>query len=473
MTAIAAEARLDNSVVSPLRFTGIVLALLLLMGYFVLPFVNQPDLGATTISTLTASRSNNEFGLVINGLPLLLMAAIGALLLGIWNTMVPKASQTIALLLAVTGAVALTYYVIFFRDYLGSEGADYIGSMGIGFWLMLATGVALIAQIFIPRGTTESNYHPRNMLGNQESVLMFGLILLVIVVGIMNPRFLSERNILDVANGHAYIAIAALGMSMVIITGNIDISVGSVIGVLAILSGNLAVNGVPIVIAWLVPLAGGALIGAFIGFLVAHLRIPSIVVTLGMLSIVKGGMVIATNGQRVTDLPEGYFLAQMRPMGIPLPIYLMIVLTVLVALWMRYSDLGRSFYAVGGNAEAARLSGISQRAVVMKAFIIHGVFVGIASTIYATQLSTIQPTPPPGLELVVITSSVVGGVSILGGTGTVIGSTLAAILLNVIRSAMIFINISPFWLQSVQGLLILITVLADLLRRRSQNILGR
>jgi ribose/xylose/arabinose/galactoside ABC-type transport system permease subunit len=212
------------------------------------------------------------------------------------------------------------------------------------------------------------------------------------------------------------------------------------------------------------------MIGAGIGFLVAYMRVPSIVVSLGMLSILKGILIIWTAGERVVDLPQTYFLAQMRPFNIPMPIFFMVILTVLAVIWMRYSAMGRTFYAVGGNAEAARLSGISQRAVIMQVFMIHGVFVGVASVLYATQLTIIQATPPPNLELLIITSSVVGGVSILGGTGTIIGSTLAAIFLNAIRSAMVFINVSPFWLQAVQGVLILATVLADLLRRRRQRV---
>ena len=158
----------------------------------------------------------------------------------------------------------------------------------------------------------------------------------------------------------------------------------------------------------------------------------------------------------------------MRPLGVPMGVYIMVVLTILAALWLRYSTTGRSIYAVGGNAEAARLSGISERGIIMRVFMLNGVFVGISSVMFATQLSVIQATVPPNLELVIITASVVGGVSILGGSGTVIGSTLAAILLNTIRSAMIFINVSPFWLQAVQGVLILVTVLVDILRRRRQ-----
>jgi ribose/xylose/arabinose/galactoside ABC-type transport system permease subunit len=294
------------------------------------------------------------------------------------------------------------------------------------------------------------------------------MVLLLIVVGLLNIRFIADRNIADILQGNAYIAVAAIGMSMVIISGNIDISVGSLIGVLATISGMMVVSGYPVWLSWLAPLLIGALVGAFNGFLVAYMRIPSIIVTLGMLSILKGGLIFVTGGTRITGMPPEYSLAQMRPLDIPMPVIIMIALTALVAYWLRYSPAGRSIYAVGGNREAARLSGINDRGVVMQVFILNGVFVGIASVMYATQLSVIQATVPPNLELSIITAAVVGGVSILGGTGTVIGAALAAVLLNMIRSAMVFINVSPFWLQAVQGILILVTVLVDIVRRRRQ-----
>jgi ribose/xylose/arabinose/galactoside ABC-type transport system permease subunit len=306
------------------------------------------------------------------------------------------------------------------------------------------------------------------IFGSQEMVLFLAILTLLVVVGTINPRYVAERNLQSIFLGNAYIAVAAIGMAMVIISGNIDISVGSLIGVLATLSGTLAVSGYPIVVSWLAPLVVGALATTFMGFLVAYLRIPAIVVTLGMLSILKGGLISMTSGAWISDLPPGYALAQMRPLGVPMPVWFMLVLTVGAALWMRYTATGRAIYAVGGNAEAARLSGISRRRTIMIVFAIHGVFVGIASVLFATQLSVIQSTVPPNLELTIITAAVVGGVSILGGTGTVIGSTLAAVLLAAIGSSLIFVDISPYWLRAVQGGLILITVLADLMRRRRQ-----
>ena len=309
----------------------------------------------------------------------------------------------------------------------------------------------------------------RRAVVSQEMVLLLAIVTLFVVVGLINPRFIAERNLSSIFLGNAYVAVAAIGMSMVIITGNIDISVGSLIGVLATLSGSLAIAGAPIIVCWLVPIAAGMLVTAGMGALVAYLRIPSIVVTLGMLSILKGGLISVTQGEWITDLPAGFFLAQMRLFGVPSPIWFMGLLTILAAWWMRQSETGRSFYAVGGNVEAARLSGINPERTIMKAFIIHGFFVGIAAVLFATQLSVIQSTVPANLELTIITASVVGGVSILGGVGTVIGSTLAAILIAAIASAMIFVDLSPFWMRAVQGVLILATVLADLWRRQRQR----
>jgi len=329
----------------------------------------------------------------------------------------------------------------------------------------------------------------RRLFGNQESILLLCLVALIAYVGYDNERFLATRNMANLFSGNAYIAVAAIGMTMVIITGNIDISVGSLIVVLSIFSGHLSIFDYPswvstdmaIWLAWIVPVLAGGLVGAIIGTLVTYFRIPAIVVTLGFLSILKGLLITVTNGERVTGMPKGYELAQMRPLEnvslpifaeffqrLTMPVYFMVILTIIAAIWMHYSATGRAIYAVGGNAEAARLSGISEHRIVMTAFILNGMFVGVSSVLLATQFRVIQTTVPP-LELIIITATVVGGVSILGGTGTVIGPMLAAILLITIEKSLVFLDISPFWTKSIQGLLILLTVLADLLRRSRQS----
>jgi rhamnose transport system permease protein len=306
---------------------------------------------------------------------------------------------------------------------------------------------------------------------SQEWLLAFAILALFLVVGLINPRFVATRNLQSILLGNAYIAVAAIGMTMVIVSGNIDISVGSLIGVLATVSGSLAVAGVPVVLAWLIPIALGMMVMGLQGALVAYAGIPSIVVTLGMLSILKGGLISVTNGVWISNLPETYHLAQWSLFGsVPVPVAVMVVLTVVAAWWMRNTAAGRRIYAMGGNPEAARLCGIGRESTIIMVFLAHGLFVGIAAVLFATQLSVIQSTVPANLELTIITASVVGGVSILGGTGTVVGSTLAAILIAAIGSSLIFISVSPFWLRAVQGVLILLTVLADIYRRRKRGL---
>jgi ribose/xylose/arabinose/galactoside ABC-type transport system permease subunit len=300
----------------------------------------------------------------------------------------------------------------------------------------------------------------------QEIVVLAALAVLFIIVGLYNPRFLSNTNLTSIFSGNAYIAVAAIGMAMVIISGHIDVSVGSLIGVLATIAGTLAVSGYPVWIAWTVPVLAGIVINTLLGALIAYMRVPSIVASLGMLSILKGGLISATGGTWITGMPPEFFIAQARLLGIPAPVYFMIILTIIMAVWMRYSATGRSLYAVGGNPEAASASGLNPERTCVFVFALHGFFAGIAALLFATQLQVIQSTVPPNLELTVITAAVIGGVSILGGTGTVIGSTLAAILFACIGSALIFLNVSAYWLRAVLGLLILATVLADMARRR-------
>ena len=300
----------------------------------------------------------------------------------------------------------------------------------------------------------------------QEIVVLLSIVALFVVVGAINPRFLSDTNINSIFAGNAYIAIAAIGMSMIIMAGHIDVSVGALIGVIATIAGTLAVKGYPIWMAWSVPILFAVVVNAGVGTLVAYTRIPSIVVTLGMLSILKGGLISATAGEWITNMPAEFMIAQMRPFGIPSAVWFMVALTIIASLFLRYTDFGRSIYAVGGNMEAARAAGINPERTVIGVFALHGLFAGVAGILFATQLQVIQSTVPPNLELTGITASVIGGVSILGGTGTVIGSTLAAILFACIGSALIFLNVSAYWLRAVLGLMILATVLADMARRR-------
>lgn len=299
-----------------------------------------------------------------------------------------------------------------------------------------------------------------------EILVALAIAVLLVGVGLYNPRFISSRNLTSIFSGNAYIAIAAIGMTMVIVIREIDLSVGALIGVLATISGTIAVSGAPVWVAWVVPVLCGMGINAVTGVLVAYARIPSIVVTLGMMAVLQGALITATGGTWISNLPAGYLLAKMTVAGLPMPLVWAIVLTVFAGLWMRLTRFGRSLYLIGGNAEAARAVGIAVPRRIVAVFMIHGGFAGLATLMFATQLQVIQSTTPPNLELIVITAAVIGGVSILGGTGTVFGSSLAAVLFATIGSALIFVNVSAYWLRACIGALILLTVMADMIRRR-------
>nr|WP_183897826.1 ABC transporter permease [Rhizobium skierniewicense] len=299
----------------------------------------------------------------------------------------------------------------------------------------------------------------------QEIALAAVIVLLFIVVTAINPRFLSANNLSTIFVGNAYVAVAAIGMSLVIISGHIDVSIGALIGVLATISGLLVTNGYPVWFAWIAPILAGCFINACLGALIAYVRIPSIIATLAMLSILRGLLITVTGGAWISGLPPAYQLAQFRLLGLPVPIIAMVALTTAMAFIMARTPFGRTVYAVGGNSEAADAVGISHQRTTVTVFAIHGLFAGVAAIMFATQLQVIQSTVPNGLELLIISAAVVGGVSILGGIGTVTGSTLAAILFAAIGSALIFVNVSAYWLRAVQGTLILATVLADVARR--------
>ncbi len=299
----------------------------------------------------------------------------------------------------------------------------------------------------------------------QEILLLLAIVALFLVVGWLNPRFVSQNNLTSIFVGNAYIAVAAIGMSMVIISGHIDVSVGALIGVLATVSGLLVTNGYPVWMAWLLPVLIGGAVNALLGAVIAYLKVPSIIATLAMLSILRGGLITATGGAWISGLPPEFQLAQFRIFDIPSPVWFMVVMTIVAAFLLRSTAFGRSIYAVGGNGEAAEAEGIPYNRTIVKVFTIHGMIAGVSAILFATQLQVIQSTVPNGLELIIITASVVGGVSILGGIGTVTGSTLAAILFAAIGSSLIFLNVSAYWLRAVQGILILATVLIDMARR--------
>ena len=307
------------------------------------------------------------------------------------------------------------------------------------------------------------------LLNQQETVLFVAFCVVFGWVGSLNHGFLEFSNFVDMLYNCSYIGVAAIGMTMIILCGHIDISIGAALGVCATVAGKLAVAGVPLAIVFPATILAGGIIGLANGLLVAYGRIPAIVTTLGMASILKGSLILSTGGRWIYGLPPGFAISRTSLLGIPVPIFTLILFGVTFALWLKYSAKGRELYAVGGNAEAARLSGISERQVTIRVFVMNGLLVGLAAILYATNFTAIQSNVAPGFELTVITAAVIGGVSILGGTGNVAGALLGALLLQTIGTALVFLHIRAEWFQTVQGSLILLTILLDVFRRRQTS----
>jgi rhamnose transport system permease protein len=307
------------------------------------------------------------------------------------------------------------------------------------------------------------------ILDQQETVLIIAFLLVLGGVSVLNRGFVAPSNLVDILYNSSYIGVAAVGMTMIILCGHIDISIGAALGLCATVAGKLAVGGVPLGIVFTATILTGGVIGLVNGLLVAYCRIPAIVTTLGMASILKGGLILTTGGIWIYGLPPGFGISRLVLMGIPLPICALVLFGLVFSVWMRYSAGGRQIYAVGGNAEAARLSGIPVRKVTLSVFVMNGLLVGISAILYATNFTAIQSNVAPGFELTVITSAVIGGVSILGGTGTIVGALLGTILLQTIGTALVFLHIRAEWFQTVQGSLILLTILLDVFRRRQTS----
>src|ERR1044071_7559266 len=285
---------------------------------------------------------------------------------------------------------------------------------------------------------------------------------LAIVVGIVTPSFLSVGNLRDLAMDNAAVLLVAIGMTTVIISGEIDISVGSQFAVCTYLTGALAKEGMPILLVLPCVVLAGMAMGAVGGALVSWLRMPSIVVTLALMVAWRDGLRWATEGAWVQDLPANF---QWVGLGQTQGELILVAITALVfvAFAWALSNIagGRAFYAVGSDAEAARLAGIDPRRVVFSAFAITGALVGLAAVLNATRFSIVPSNAGMGLELKAIAAVVVGGTAITGGRGRLAGTLIGVALLGTIGTALTFLGINPFWEKAIQGAVILAAVMSD------------
>lgn len=302
--------------------------------------------------------------------------------------------------------------------------------------------------------------------------ILVGFIILCVILSIVSPAFLTRMNIMNVLRQVSTNLYLACAMTMVIIAGGIDLSVGSVVALSGVITGGLiAFNNYPVPVAVLCGILVGVLIGAFNGAVVATTSIPPFIVTLATMNIARGLAYVYTGGQPIRVMSDqfnfigaGYFKDV-----IPMPVIYLIVIVIISAIILNNTKLGRYIYAVGGNREAARFAGISIPKVLFFTYIYSGLMAGITGVVLASRMFSGQPTAGQGAEMDAIAAVVLGGTSMSGGIGKIGGTVIGALVIGVINNGLNLLNVNSFWQYVIKGIVILIAVYIDYLKKRSQK----
>jgi rhamnose transport system permease protein len=320
----------------------------------------------------------------------------------------------------------------------------------------------------------------------RELGMVVALALLVTVTAILEPRFIETDSLRNLALNASIFAILAAGQTLVLVTRNVDLSVGSVLGLSAYLAGDLLSNhpGLALPVVFLLGIALGAACGLLNGILVTWGKVPALVVTLGTLYMFRGLAFLWTNGKQVNaeTLPDSFLnLGTDSLLGVPILVVMALIVLLIVGQWLRDFRAGRELYAIGSNPEGARLAGVRSERRVLTAFVLAGALAGLGGVLFTARFGTVDATAGVGYELTVIAAAVVGGVAIFGGTGSVYGAALGALLLGTITSSLIVLRVEAFWQQAAIGALLLLAIAFDrliglrveaALRRRSARRAG-
>jgi ribose transport system permease protein len=311
----------------------------------------------------------------------------------------------------------------------------------------------------------------RSSLAVPQFVLFLIVIALLVIGGIINPRFLGVDNMKIVTRDIAILAIAAIGVGFPILTGGIDLSIGSVVGLGGVMVAYFMINlGLPIWLSILLTLFLALLIGGVHGLFVTKLRMHGFLITLVTLGLARGFILVLTNAFPITGLPREFttmgqgYVADL----IPVPLVICAVIAVLAYYLLRFTYIGRQIYATGGNAEAARLSGVNVDARIILCYIISVMCAATVGMIQAARLSIGHPAAGEGYELLAIAACILGGVSLMGGEGKIFGILVGAALIGVVQNEMVMLNINPFWHKIVISLVLLVAITLDYARRRRE-----
>jgi rhamnose transport system permease protein len=300
----------------------------------------------------------------------------------------------------------------------------------------------------------------------RELGIVVALLLLIAVTAALEPRFVESGSLRNLALNASIFAILAAGQTLVIITRNVDLSVGSVLGLSAFFAGDLLSGheGRPLVVVFALGIALGAGCGLLNGVLVTWGRVPALVVTLGTLYVFRGLAFLWTDGRQVNaeTLPDSFLnIGTDAILGVPILVWIALVVVLAVGQWLRDFRAGRELYAIGSNPEGARLAGVRSERRVLAAFVLAGALAGLGGVLFTARFGTVDATAGTGYELTVIAAAVVGGVAIFGGTGSVYGAALGALLLGTITSSLIVLRVEAFWQQAAIGALLLLAIAFD------------
>lgn len=297
--------------------------------------------------------------------------------------------------------------------------------------------------------------------------------LLVIGVGfaLMSPEFLSHGNLLNVGRQAAVLAIVACGMTMVIISANIDLSVGSLVALCAVVGASISADrGIGGILMVLIVVGVGALAGAVNGALVAGVGINSFIVTLGMMTVLRGAALMFTGGYPVSGVPDSARWLGFGNVGpIPVPVLAALAIFAVVALVLTKTVLGRNVYAVGGNMTASRIAGVPVARTVFTVFVITGALCGLGAAVLVGRLGAGLPTSATGLELDAIAAVIIGGASLFGGRGSVFGTLFGALILTVLQNGLNLVGVNSFVIQILSGVIIILAVMLDRFRSETPS----
>ncbi len=301
----------------------------------------------------------------------------------------------------------------------------------------------------------------------QKLLPFLSLIALFVALSIASPYFLTANNLASVARQTAVFNTMALGMTIVIISGGIDLSVGSILGLSGLIGTMALEKGYPIPVGILIGLLVGTLCGFANGLMAAKLRIPPFVVTLGTLGIFRGLALIFSNGLPVHRIPPGFsFLGEGNLLGVPFVLWLLVLCAVAVHVVLEHTRLGRYAFSIGSNKVASIYAGIPVDFHVVAVYAIGGTLTGLAGMIEASRLMTGQPTAGQGYELQAIAAVVIGGGSLNGGEGSVVGTLIGAFIMGLLSNGADLLNISNYWQQAIIGAVIILAVTLDEFRKR-------